>query len=54
MARNSGATGIVSRPRAFWLCTDAGEMRFYEPANPLEQSLLVPDFPVRVQLPFEA
>jgi len=28
-------------------------MRFYEPAIPLEQSLLVPDFPARVQLPFE-
>ncbi|AGA89445.1 hypothetical protein Thimo_0599 [Thioflavicoccus mobilis 8321] len=38
----------------FWLCTDAGEIVFYGPSSQLEQSLLVPGFPARVTLPFDA
>ena len=33
----------------FWLCTEAGEMSFYNRTGQLARSLLVPDFPVIVE-----
>jgi Uma2 family endonuclease len=40
--------------KEFWLCTEAGEMFFYSPSAQLGQSLLVPDFPALVELPFDS
>lgn len=33
----------------FWLCTEEGEMSFYNREGPLARSLLVPDFPEIVE-----
>ena len=33
----------------FWLCTEAGEMSFYNRTGQLARSLLVPDFPAIVE-----
>jgi len=38
--------------RECWLCTDAGELMFFEAAGRLERSRLAPAFPARVHLQF--
>jgi Uma2 family endonuclease len=37
----------------FWLCTQPGEMLFFDANGALADSRLVPDFPARVSLPFD-
>lgn len=37
----------------FWLCTQAGEMLFFDANGPLPSSRLAPGFPARVSLPFD-
>lgn len=37
--------------KEFWVCSDDGEMRFYNNHALLERSDLAPEFPLRVELP---
>jgi Uma2 family endonuclease len=37
----------------FWLCTQQGEMLFFDVNGPIPCSRLSPDFPARVSLPFD-
>lgn len=37
----------------FWLCAEDGTMTFHDNHSLLEHSILAPDFPLRVVLPFE-
>jgi hypothetical protein len=34
----------------FWLCTEKGDMQFFNLEGELERSSLVPDFPQRIEL----
>lgn len=34
----------------FWLCTEKGDMQFFNLEGELERSILVPDFPQRIEL----
>lgn len=36
--------------KEFWLCTEKGDMQFFNIDGELERSLLVPDFPQRIEL----
>ncbi len=39
--------------RECWLCTDAGEILFYEAGRRLVKSAMIPRFPAQVRLPFD-
>jgi Uma2 family endonuclease len=33
-----------------WVCNEAGELRFFDPSGELDRSILVPSFPLKIQV----